>query len=149
MPSMTDLKIRPATREDGTLLTGLAARLASFPLPPWRTPDAIANADAAAMIEAIEDGEDDNEVVIAERDGVPAGCLHILVMKDFFGVRHGHLSALTTTVDTEGDGGGDRRGSRVDGLRRAMDDGPRAVADDAERLRRERARQAVLRSGRV
>lgn len=106
MPSMTDLKIRPATSVDAPLLTGLAARLASFPLPAWRTPDSIANADAGAMIEAIEAGSDDNQVVIAERDGVPVGCLHILVMKDFFGVSHGHISVLATTAEAEGSGVG-------------------------------------------
>ena len=56
MPSMTDLTIRPATRADGQLLAGLAERLASFHLPPWRTPESIANADAGAMMEAIEEG---------------------------------------------------------------------------------------------
>jgi ribosomal protein S18 acetylase RimI-like enzyme len=101
---MTDLTIRPATREDAPLLTGLAARLASFPLPPWRTPDSIANADAGAMMDAIEQGHDDNQIVIAERDGVPVGCLHILVIKDFFGVSHGHISVLSTTVEAEGTG---------------------------------------------
>lgn len=104
MPSKTDLKIRPATREDAPLLSALAARLASFPLPPWRTPDAIANADAGAMLDAIEEGKDDNEVVIAERDDLPVGCLHILVIKDFFGVSHGHVSVLSTTVEAEGTG---------------------------------------------
>jgi hypothetical protein len=34
---MTELKIRPATRADGQVLAGLAERLASFQLPPWRT----------------------------------------------------------------------------------------------------------------
>ena len=106
MPPMTDLKIRAATREDALVLTRLAARLASFPLPPWRTPDSIATADAAAMMEAIEEGRDDNEVVIAERDGVPAGCLHIVVIKDFFGVSHGHISVLSTTAEMEGTGVG-------------------------------------------
>ena len=106
MPSMTDLKIRPATRADARLLAGLAERLASFPLPPWRTPDSIAHADAGAMMEAIEAGSDDNQVVIAERDGVPVGCLHILLMKDFFGVSHGHISVLATTVEAEGTGVG-------------------------------------------
>jgi ribosomal protein S18 acetylase RimI-like enzyme len=101
---MTDLKIRPARREDAPVLTGLAARLASFPLPPWRPPDSIARADAAAMMEAIDDRKDDNEVVIAERDGAPVGCLHILVMNDFFGVSHGHISVLSTTVEAEGTG---------------------------------------------
>jgi GNAT superfamily N-acetyltransferase len=106
MPSMTDLKIRPATTADARLLAGLAERLASFSLPPWRTPDSIANADAGAMMEAIEAGSDDNQVVIAERDGVPVGCLHILVIKDFFGVSHGHISVLATTADAEGTGVG-------------------------------------------
>ena len=104
MPSKTDLKIRPATREDAPLLTGLAVRLASFPLPPWRTADSIASADAAAMMEAIEEGTDASEVVIAERDGRPVGCLHILVMNDFFGASHGHVSVLSTTVEAEGTG---------------------------------------------
>src|SRR5262245_7205299 len=104
MPFTTDLKIRPATRQDAALVTALAARLASFPLPPWRRPDSIASADAGAMMEAIEEGKDDNQVVIAERDGVSVGCLHILVLRDFFGVSHGHISVLSTTVEAEGTG---------------------------------------------
>jgi ribosomal protein S18 acetylase RimI-like enzyme len=56
------------------------------------------------MMEAIDDRKDDNEVVIAERDGAPVGCLHILVMNDFFGVSHGHISVLSTTVEAEGTG---------------------------------------------
>ena len=105
---MTDLKIRPATSADAPLLAALAVRLASFPLPQWRTPDSIATADAGAMTEAIKAGSDDNQVVIAERDGVPVGCLHILLIQDFFGVSHGHISVLATTVEAEGTGVGRR-----------------------------------------
>ena len=103
---MTDLTIRPATAGDERLLAALAERLAEFPLPPWRTPAAIAAADAGAMKEAIAAGDPDNEVVIAERAGTPVGCLHILVIKDFFGVSHGHISVLSTTVEAEGTGVG-------------------------------------------
>ena len=106
MPSMSELNIRPASRADRQVLAGLAERLASFQLPPWRTPESIANADAGAMMEAIESASDDNEVVIAERDGRPVGCLHILVIKDFFGVSHGHISVLSTTAEAEGTGVG-------------------------------------------
>ena len=58
------------------------------------------------MMEAIEAGSGDNEVVIAERDGVPVGCLHVLVTNDFFGVSHGHVSVLATTAAAEGTGVG-------------------------------------------
>jgi ribosomal protein S18 acetylase RimI-like enzyme len=37
---------------------------------------------------------------------MPVGCLHILVIKDFFGVSHGHISVLSTTVAAEGTGVG-------------------------------------------
>jgi ribosomal protein S18 acetylase RimI-like enzyme len=103
---MTDPTIRPATMADAHLIASLAERLAAFTLPEWRTPGSIATADASAMREAIEAGRDDNVVVIAERGGTPVGCLHILVMHDFFGVSHGHISVLSTTVDAEGSGVG-------------------------------------------
>jgi ribosomal protein S18 acetylase RimI-like enzyme len=106
MPPMTDLTIRPATAADAQMLAGLAGRLAAFPLPAWRTAGSIAAADAAAMEAAIEAGTGDNEVLIAERGGTPAGCLHILVMKDFFGVRHSHVSVLSITAEAEGTGVG-------------------------------------------
>ena len=106
MPPMTDLTIRRATAADAPILRSLAERLAAFPLPPWRTPDSIASADAAAMMEAIAGASRDNEVVIAERAGTPIGCLHILVMTDFFGLSHGHVSVLATTVEAEGTGAG-------------------------------------------
>jgi ribosomal protein S18 acetylase RimI-like enzyme len=103
---MTELKIRPATAADAHVLAALAERLASFTLPSWRTPGSIAAADAGAMKEAIDAGSADNQVLIAERAGIPVGCLHILVMTDFFGASHGHISVLSTTVEVEGTGVG-------------------------------------------
>jgi GNAT superfamily N-acetyltransferase len=103
---MSDLTLRPATPADEPTLRSLAERLVSFPLPAWRTGHSIANADAAAMIEAVTGGRDDNEVFIAERGGRPVGCLHILVMKDFFGDSHGHVSVLAAAADAEGSGVG-------------------------------------------
>jgi GNAT superfamily N-acetyltransferase len=58
------------------------------------------------MIEAVRAGSPDDEVLIAERDGVPVGCLHILAKTDFFGARHAHISVLATTVAAEGSGVG-------------------------------------------
>ena len=103
---MSDLTLRPATPADEPTLRSLAERLAAFPLPAWRTGSSIANADAAAMMEAVTGGRDDNEVFIAERGARPVGCLHILVMTDFFGDSHGHVSVLATAADAEGSGVG-------------------------------------------
>ena len=101
---MPDLSLRPATAADGPALAALAARLGECALPEWRAPHEIADADARAMLEAVADGDPDNEVLIAERDGVVAGCLHILAVTDFFGRRHGHVSVLATTSAAEGSG---------------------------------------------
>ena len=103
---MGDVTIRPAAAADAATLSGLAERLAGFPLPSWRQPQAIASADARAMLEALAEGGRDNQVFVAERDGQPAGCLHILVILDFFGVRHAHISVLATTAAAEGTGVG-------------------------------------------
>src|SRR5687768_1845532 len=104
MTPMPDLSLRPATAADGPALAALAERLGECALPDWRTPHEIADADARAMLEAVADGDPDNEVLIAERDGAVAGCLHILAVTDFFGLRHGHVSVLATTSAAEGSG---------------------------------------------
>ena len=103
-PSMPQSTLRPATAADGPVLAALAARLGECALPPWRAPHDIADADARAMLEAVADGDPDNEVLIAERDGTVAGCLHILAVTDFFGLRHAHVSVLATTSAAEGSG---------------------------------------------
>ena len=85
------ISIRAATVADERALVELARRLASsFDLPPWRRPDDIATADAREMMEAIRSATAGNDVFIAERGGVPVGCLHV----------------LATTVAAEGSGVG-------------------------------------------
>jgi GNAT superfamily N-acetyltransferase len=105
-PVATDLIIRPARATDEATLQELAKRLTAFELPQWRTPEEIAVADGRAMIEAVHGRDPDNEVVIAERDGVPVGCLHVLADTDFFGRRHAHISVIATTEAAEGSGVG-------------------------------------------
>ena len=101
---MTDLTLRRATAADGPALAVLATRLVAFELPPWRAPHEISDADARAMIAAAAAGDPDDEVLIAERDGDVVGCLHLLAMTDFFGLRHGHVSVIATTASAEGSG---------------------------------------------
>ena len=103
---MSDLTVRPATPADAAVLASLAERLGACPLPSWRMPGDIANADAGAMIDAVAAGSDENEVVLAERSREVVGCLHVLVTTDFFGLRHAHVSVLATTAAAEGTGVG-------------------------------------------
>jgi ribosomal protein S18 acetylase RimI-like enzyme len=103
---MSDLTIRPATPADADILESLAVRLAAFSLPSWRAPRDISEADARAMREAVTGGSADNQVLMAERQGVAVGCLHVLVATDFFGVRHAHVSVLATAAAAEGTGVG-------------------------------------------
>ena len=101
---MTDLTLRRATAADEQVLAVLAARLSAFELPAWRAPHEIADADSRAMIAAAAGGNPDDEVLIAERGGEVVGCLHVLAVTDFFGLRHGHVSVIATTEAAEGSG---------------------------------------------
>ena len=101
---MTDLTLRRATAADERVLAALAARLSAFELPSWRAPQDISDADARAMIAAVVSGDPDDEVLIAERAGEVVGCLHVLAVTDFFGLRHGHVSVIATTEAAEGSG---------------------------------------------
>jgi ribosomal protein S18 acetylase RimI-like enzyme len=98
--------IRKAKPADQPVIISLAVRLTAFDLPRWRRPDEISNADARAMLEAVEEGSHQNEVLMAERDGEVVGCLHMLTMTDFFGRRHAHISVIATTEAAEGTGVG-------------------------------------------
>jgi ribosomal protein S18 acetylase RimI-like enzyme len=102
----TDLTIRTANDRDFPILSALAARLTTFELPPWRTATEIADADAAAMMNAVRAGSPDNEVLIAERGGTVVGCLQMVTPTDFFGRRHAHISVIATSEAAEGTGVG-------------------------------------------
>jgi ribosomal protein S18 acetylase RimI-like enzyme len=104
--SLDPLVIRLATPRDRASLVTLASRLTAFELPPWRRAEDIATADAREMIEAVDAGNGDNEVWVAERGSLVAGCLHVLVATDFFGQRHAHVSVIATTEEAEGSGVG-------------------------------------------
>jgi ribosomal protein S18 acetylase RimI-like enzyme len=100
------LIIRKARSADESTIVALARRLTAFDLPRWRQPDDISNADARAMMEAVAEGSDQNEVLVAERDGEIVGCLHMLTMTDFFGRPHAHISVIATAASAEGTGVG-------------------------------------------
>jgi ribosomal protein S18 acetylase RimI-like enzyme len=103
---MGTLAFRAAALADVPSLMELASRMANFELPPWRTAAEVIAADGQAMVAAVRAADPDSEVFIAERDGVTAGCLHMVVTADFFGSRHAHISVIATSADAEGAGVG-------------------------------------------
>lgn len=102
----SELTIRAATRADEPALMTLSERMANFAVPPWRSAEEITDADGRSMVNAIGLAHPDSEVFIAERDGTVAGCLHLLVSRDFFGRRHAHISVIAVSEEAEGTGAG-------------------------------------------
>ncbi len=103
---MTGLTIRPATKADESALMRLSERMANFTVPPWRSAEEITNADGRSMVNAVGLAHPESEVFIAEHDGAVAGCLHMLVSRDFFGRRHAHISVIAVSEEAEGTGVG-------------------------------------------
>jgi ribosomal protein S18 acetylase RimI-like enzyme len=103
---MVDFVIRRATRSDEASLLRLAQRLATSELPRWRTASTVAECDGRDMVNAVRTANPEAEVFIAERNGEPAGCLHILETTDFFGLSHAHISVIATSATAEGTGVG-------------------------------------------
>jgi acetylornithine deacetylase/succinyl-diaminopimelate desuccinylase-like protein/ribosomal protein S18 acetylase RimI-like enzyme len=102
------IALRPATSVDQAFLSDLADRLADFDHPPeWRPASQIAAGDRRDMLEALMDPPPRSALVVAELDGVAAGCLHVLTKIDFFtGLPHGHISVIAVTREAEGRGVG-------------------------------------------
>ena len=100
------INLRRATADDEAVLTALSVRLTACELPVWRTAEGISTADAREMMDAVRGTDPDNEVWIAERDGRAAGCVHVLALTDFFGLRSAHISVIATTIEAEGTGVG-------------------------------------------
>jgi ribosomal protein S18 acetylase RimI-like enzyme len=101
-----NLTIRPATAADEATLLALASRMANFEVPAWRSAEEIVDADGRSMVHALSLNHPDAEVFVAERDGEAAGCLHMLVARDFFGRRHAHISVIAVSEAAEGTGVG-------------------------------------------
>lgn len=101
------ITIRPAQADDRTFLSDIADRLADFDPPSWRPATEIAAGDRRDLLAAIDDPPQASALVIAELDGAPAGCLHVLTRTDFFTLKpHGHISVIAVTKAAEGRGVG-------------------------------------------
>jgi GNAT superfamily N-acetyltransferase len=101
------IQIRPATADDRAFVLGLLPRMASFELPPWRTPEEIVAGDYRPLDAWFDRPAPEEALLIAELDGQPAGYAYLIVHTDFFTEKpHAHLSVLAVAKEAEGRGVG-------------------------------------------
>ena len=99
--------IRPATPADRGFVLDLAARLAAFALPAWRTAPEVIHGDRRELAKWFDRPDPDAAIFIAELDGRPAGCAYLVTEVDYFNERpHAHLSVLAVAGEAEGRGVG-------------------------------------------
>ncbi len=98
--------IRPAAPTDEAALLALTARLAAFPLPPWRGAAEIAAADHRILREALHHPDPATSIIVAGGDASEVlGYVFSTTKTDYFtGERHGHVEVLALAPEAEGRG---------------------------------------------
>jgi GNAT superfamily N-acetyltransferase len=98
--------LRPAAATDLKFLLDLTARLAAFPVPPWRTAEEIAAADHPIVRTAVEQPSPDTLIMVAEDPpGTPAGYVMVTTGVDYFTrERHAYVEILAVTQAAVGRG---------------------------------------------
>lgn len=102
------VRIRPAREGDLPILLSLAARLAEFPIPPWRTAAQVIETERRTLARAVEAGSPDAPLLLAEDGaGAPLGFIYLETQVDYFTSRpHAHVSILAVAAGAEGRGVG-------------------------------------------
>lgn len=98
--------IRPAAARDRERVLTLAARLAAFGPPPWRTPDEI-NEGERRTLRQFFDGHapSTSTLLVADQAGSMSGFALLEQLQDYFThERHGHVGILAVAAEVEGRG---------------------------------------------
>lgn len=103
MPSL-----RPAVIEDQAFLLDLTSRLASFDVPPWRTPREITRGDDEILLAALHEPNADALILVAlDEAGDRVGYVFVSTKTDYFTrERHAHVEVLAVRKEHEGQGFG-------------------------------------------
>lgn len=108
VPVPVRVSVRVATAADRQFVLALAARLVDgFEQPPHRSKAELIEGDRRALDGWFERPNADEGMLVAELDGVPAGCAYLVTLVDYFTERpHAHLSVLAVEKAAEGKGVG-------------------------------------------
>jgi ribosomal protein S18 acetylase RimI-like enzyme len=99
------ITIRPARPDDEPGVVRLAAELADFPVPPWRTPGEIARADLPILQAALRQTPDDQLFLVAESEEGMAGCIYVVTQRDYFtGEALAYIEVLAVAPEARGMG---------------------------------------------
>lgn len=100
------VSIRSAIPADESRLIALLPVLADFPVPEWRTPRQVAEADLAILREALHTPAPGSSIFVAEEPaGHIAGFIFSTTRQDYFtGKPHAHIEVLTVDESTRGKG---------------------------------------------
>lgn len=112
--SAAEWRIRPAQADDGEFVRDLAPRLASgFPLPDWRAPGEIVDAERATLAEALsaiahDKGRTDQALMIAKgAQGERGGFVYVQQQVDYFRkAASAHIAIIVVGAEQEGRGAG-------------------------------------------
>lgn len=100
------LRIRPGGPEDEAAVLAMTARLADFPVPPWRTSDEIVHADDQLLREQLYAPRVDRVLLVAEFAVADAkGMVMVSTRIDYF-TQHpiAHIEDLAVAADAERQG---------------------------------------------
>jgi ribosomal protein S18 acetylase RimI-like enzyme len=95
--------LRKPLPSDEPFLLAITERLASFPVPRWRTAEMIAAADHAILLDALHRPNPETLILVAEPEpGRPAGFIFATSKTDYFtGERHAHIEVLAVLPEME------------------------------------------------
>jgi GNAT superfamily N-acetyltransferase len=101
------MRVRGARDADLTFVLEIAARLAAFGPPRWRTVDEIVEAEARTLRDFFESSDEGSRLLIAEEGQQRLGFALLEELRDYFTLeRHGHIGILAVTDGAEGRGAG-------------------------------------------
>ena len=100
------IRLRPGHPDDERAVLRLAARLADFPVPSWRTAEEIARADDDILRAQLMAPRADALLLVAELvPGTPVGCVLVTTRNDYFTHQpQAYVEVLAVDVAAEGQG---------------------------------------------
>jgi len=106
MPPTTPWRVRAASPADRAFILRAIPRLSEgFPLPAWRTPREVAEAEAATLEAALERVPKGALLLVAESSDGPGGLIYLEQQIDYFRrAPHAHVAVLVVAGEAEGHG---------------------------------------------